>query len=380
MPEFGLACRAEFQLDYSTAQLNHGSFGATPISVRDAAEAWRRRMEADPTHFVRRVWPDAVAAARAALAAFLNADPDGLVLVENATQGANAVLRSLDLRPRDHIVTTNHGYRAVAKTVDYVCRRSGAVHVRLDFGRAVPNAADLAAQLPKRTRLLIVDHITSPSALVLPVAEILAAARKLGVPVLVDGAHAPGQLPLDLAALDADFYVGNCHKWLFAAKGAAFLSVAPAHRKWVHPPTISHGLDQGLAAEFDWTGTRDVGAWLSIPDGLAFGTRFGWPDIRAHNNALAAAMAARLAAAFGTEILGPPEARAHLAAIRLPLGRACDETRAAALLARLYDVGRVQAPIMAFENALWVRVSAQIYNVPADADRLAGIDWAALEQ
>jgi isopenicillin-N epimerase len=380
MPEFGLACRAEFQLDHSTAQLNHGSFGATPVSVRDAAEAWRRRMEADPTHFVRRVWPEAVAAARTALAAFLHADPDGLVLVENATQGANAVLRSLELQPGDFIVTTNHGYRAVAKTVEYVCRRAGATHLRLDFGRAVPTASDIAAQLPPRTRLLIVDHITSPSALVLPVAEILAAARKSGVPVLVDGAHAPGQLPLDLAALDADFYVGNCHKWLFAAKGAAFLSVAPAHRAGIHPPTISHGLDQGLAAEFDWTGTRDVGAWLSIPDGLAFGARYGWPQIRAYNNALCAAMAARLAAAFGTEILGPPEARAHLAAIRLPLGGACDEKRALALLTKLYDVVRVQAPIMAFENALWVRVSAQIYNVAADADRLACVDWAALEQ
>jgi len=124
----------------------------------------------------------------------------------------------------------------------------------------------------------------------------------------------------------------------------------------------------------------DVGAWLTIPDGLAFGTRFGWPQIRAHNNALCAAMAARLAASFGTEILGPPEARAHLAAIRLPLGGTCDEKRALALLAKLYDVARVQAPIMAFENALWVRVSAQIYNVAADADRLAGVDWAALEQ
>ena len=372
MPEFGRACRGQFLLDHLVAQLNHGSFGATPRLVRDAAEAWRRRMEEDPTHFVRRIWPVAIAEARQKLAAFLNADADGLAFVENATQGANAVLRSLDLGPGDSIVTTEHGYRAVAKTVDYVCRRAGAAHVRLAQKRT---PAEIAKKLPPKTKLLIVDHITSPSALVLPIAEILAAVRPLGVPVLVDGAHAPGQLALDLAALGADFYIGNCHKWVFAAKGAAFLSVAPEWRSRLHPPTISHGLDQGLAAEFDWIGTRDVGAWLSVPDGIAFGASYGWDKIRTHNNNLCAAMAARLAAAYGTEIRGG----AHMAAIRLPLSGEIDEARALRLLARLYDKVRVQAPVTVFDGALWVRVSAQIYNEAADYDRLAELDWATLD-
>lgn len=372
MREFGLGCRDEFLLDHATAQLNHGSFGATPRAVLDAAEAWRRRMEADTTHFVRRIWPAAIAEARQALAAFLNADPDGLVFVENATQGANAVLRSLDLGPGDVVVTTEHGYRAVARTLAYVCRRTGASHVRL---AQTLTPAEIAASLPPQTKLLILDHITSPSALVLPVASILAAVRPLGVPVLVDGAHAPGQLPLDISALDADFYVGNCHKWLFAAKGAAFLSVAPAWRSRLHPPTISHGLDLGLAAEFDWIGTRDVGAWLAVPDGIAFGASFGWDKVRSHNDALCAAMAKRLARAYGTEIRGG----AHLAAIRLPVAGALDEAQALRLVQRLYDKVRVQAPVMAFDGALWVRISAQIYNVPADYDRLAALDWAALD-
>jgi isopenicillin-N epimerase len=329
------------------------------------------------------VWPGAIAAARAALASFLNADPDGLVLVENATQAANAVLRSLDPGPGDNIVTTDHGYRAVAKTADFVCRRTGAAHRRVDLGWPLPDAAGAAARIASavdaRTKLLVVDHITSPTALVLPVAEIVAAAKAKGVPVLVDGAHAPGQLPLDLAAIGADFYAGNCHKWLFAAKGAAFLNVAPPHRAAVHPPTISHGLDRGLAAEFDWTGTRDPGAWLAIPDALAFGASFGWDRIRAYNDALAASAAVRLADAFGTEICGPQAMRAHLAAIRLPLDGVADEARALRLVARLYDVARVQAPVTVHRDALWVRVSAQIYNEPADYLGLAAVDWAALD-
>jgi len=372
MREFGRGCRSEFRLDHAVAQLNHGSFGATPLVVLDAAEAWRRRMEDDTTHFVRRIWPGAIAEARQKLAAFLNADADGLVFVDNATQGANAVLRSLDLRPGDVVATTEHGYRAVAKTIDYVCRRTGAAHLRLAQTLA---PGELAASLPPQTKLLVLDHITSPSALVVPVAEILAAVRPLGVPVLVDGAHAPGQLALDLAALGADFYVGNCHKWLFAAKGAAFLSVARDWRGRVHPTTISHGLDQGLAAEFDWTGTRDVGAWLSVPDGIAFGASYGWDRIRAHNNALCRAMAKCLADAYGTEIRGD----AHMAAIRLPLSGTLDEARALRLAARLYDRVQVQAPVMAFDGALWVRVSAQIYNTAADGDRLADADWPALD-
>ncbi|MBI3505938.1 MAG: aminotransferase class V-fold PLP-dependent enzyme [Proteobacteria bacterium] len=382
MPEFGAACRGEFLLDPAVTILNHGSFGATPRAVMDAAEGWRRRMEADPTGFVRRVWPSAVAAARTVLAKFLKADPEGLVFVENATQGANAVLRSLDFAPGDEIVFTAHGYRAVTRTIEHLCSRIGAVPriVPLPFPDITADAvvAGVAAAIGPKTKLVVVDHITSPTALVLPAARLVALARERGVPVLVDGAHAPGQLDLDLGALGADFYVGNAHKWLFAAKGAAFLSVAPQWRDRIHPTTISHGLGKGLAAEFDWVGTRDVGAWLSVPDGIAFGERHGWPAIRAHNNALRAAAAKRIAAAYGTPVGGPEDMHGHLASIGLPLDGPADETRAVALLGALYDRHRIQAPVMAFGGRLWVRISAQIYNDIGQYERLAAVDWSEL--
>ena len=382
MPEFGAACRGEFLLDPAIAHLNHGSFGATPRAVMDAAEGWRRKMEADTTGFVRGVWPEAVAAARTAFAAFVNADPEGFVLVENATQGANAVLRSLDFSPGDEIVFTSHGYRAVTRTIEHVCRTTGAVpRIAAIPASGVDDDAVLATvgqALSPRTRLIVADHITSPTALVLPVARLVALARERGVPILIDGAHAPGQIDLDLAALGADFYVGNAHKWLFACKGAAFLSVAPEWRARVHPGTISHGYGKGLAAEFDWVGTRDVGAWLSLPDALAFGQRFGWSAIRAHNDALCARAASILTAAYGTPTTGPASMRGHLVAVALPIDGPADEARGLALYAALFERHRVRAPVMAFDGRLWVRVSAQIYNDVGQYERLAAVDWRKL--
>jgi isopenicillin-N epimerase len=382
MPDFGAACRGEFLLDPAVTILNHGSYGATPRAVMDAAEGWRRRMEADPTGFIRRTWFGAVAEARTTLAKFLKADPEGIVFVENATQGANAVLRSLDFAPGDEIVFTVHGYRAVTKTIEHLCSRIGAIPriVTLPFSGITPDAvvAGVAAAIGPKTKLVVVDHITSPTALVLPAAQLVAEAHARGVPILVDGAHTPGQLDLDLSALGADFYVGNAHKWLFASKGAAFLSVAPAWRNRIHPVTISHGLGKGLAAEFDWIGTRDVGTWLSVPEGLAFGERYGWDRIRAHNNALCAAAAHKIAEAYGTEIGGPEGMHGHLASIRLPLDGPADEARALGLLGALYDRHRIQAPVMIFAGSLWVRISAQIYNDMSQYERLAAVDWRAL--
>jgi isopenicillin-N epimerase len=382
MPEFGAACRGEFLIAPDIAHLNHGSFGATPRAVMDAAESWRQRMEADTTGFVRGVWPQAVAAARAALAAFVKADPEGLVLVENATQGANAVLRSLDFTPGDEIVFTTHGYRAVTRTIEHVCRTTGAVPKVAEIPAAAIDedtvVETVGRALSPRTRLIVADHITSPTALVLPAARLVALARERGVPILIDGAHAPGQLALDLAALGADFYVGNAHKWLFACKGAAFLSVAPAWRNRLHPGTISHGYGKGLAAEFDWIGTRDPGAWLSLPDALAFGKRYGWRAIRAHNDALCARAAAALVSAYGTRTIGPASMRAHLAAVALPLDGPADEARGLALYDALFARHRVRAPVMAFDGRMWVRVSAQIYNDIGQYERLAAVDWKAL--
>ncbi|MCA0451341.1 MAG: aminotransferase class V-fold PLP-dependent enzyme [Proteobacteria bacterium] len=374
---------SDFILTSDTIQINHGSFGATPILVLDAADAWRRKFEADPTHFMRRLWAPSLAEAKAKLAAFLNADIAGLAFVMNASDGANAVLRSLDFAAGDEILVTSHGYRAVSKTVEHVCRRTGATAriVDIPFPLTGPDTVvdAIDAAITARTRLLVVDHITSPTAAVFPVAAIQTRARKRGVPVLIDGAHAPGQVPLDIAALAPDFYIGNCHKWLFAAKGAAFLYAAPQFRDRLHPGTISHGYGQGMAAEFDWVGTRDVGAWLSVPDGIAYGENLGWAQLRQRNNDLASDAAKLLSQVWGTRIGTPDSMRAHMACVEIPLTGPADEARAQKLWSKLYDAHRIQMPVIAFAGALWARPSVQIYNRAADYEALAKVDWRALD-
>lgn len=374
---------SDFRLALGTIQINHGSFGATPEPVMAAADKWRREFEADPTHFMRKLWAPSVAQARVKLAAFLNADPEGLVFVMNASEGANAVLRSLAFAPGDEILVSDHGYRAVSKTVQHVCAMSGATtrvaQVPFPLSEESQILGPIEAAMSSRTRLIVIDHITSPTASVMPVAKIQAMARLRGIPVLIDGAHAPGQLALDLKALDPDFYVGNCHKWLFAAKGAAFLSVAPRFRAPLHPGTISHGYGQGLAAEFDWVGTRDVGAWLSVPDGIAYGEKLGWAKLRARNDGLIDRAVTLLARSWGTRIGSPQGLRAHMGAVEIPLAGAADEARAQKLWSRLYEVHRIQMPVIAFAGALWARPSAQIYNELPDYEALAKVDWRKLD-
>jgi isopenicillin-N epimerase len=374
---------SDFILTPGTIQINHGSFGATPIPVLDAADAWRREFEADPTHFMRRRWAAAIGESKATLAAFLNADVEGLAFVMNASDGVNAVLRSLDFAPGDEILVTSHGYRAVSKTVEYVCARSGATARVADVPFPLSGPEEVLAAIDaatnSRTRLIVVDHITSPTAAVFPVAAIQVQARKRGVPVLIDGAHAPGQVPLDLASLAPDFYVGNCHKWLFAAKGAAFLYVAAPFRTRIHPGTISQGYGQGLAAEFDWVGTRDVGAWLSVPDGIAYGEALGWAQLRQRNNDLASDAVKLLAQVWGMRIGTPDAMRAHMGSVEIPLAGPADEARAQKLWTKLYDAHRIQMPVIAFKDRLWARPSVQIYNSPADYEELAKVDWRALD-
>ncbi|HJS84067.1 MAG TPA: aminotransferase class V-fold PLP-dependent enzyme, partial [Acetobacteraceae bacterium] len=272
MRALGRAIRHEWSLDPAWLSVNHGSFGATPLCVRAAQDEWRRRMEAQPGRFFRREMTPALRDAAARLAAFLGAEGQDLAFVENATTGCNAVLRSLRLEAGDEILTLTHGYGAVRNAARFVAERAGAsmIEVPLPFPRPTSQAvtARIAGALTGRTRIAVIDHITSPSALVLPVAEIVSACKQAGVPVLIDGAHGPGQMPLDLPAIGADWYAGNCHKWLCAPKGSGLLWVAPERQGALHPVTISHGLGRGFLAEFDWTGTRDPSAFLAVSAAL----------------------------------------------------------------------------------------------------------------
>ncbi len=373
--------RQEFLLEDGFVTVNHGSFGATPRPVLEAQAAWRARMEAQPSRFFACELGPALRAAAAHLAGALGADAEGLVFVTNATEGCNAILRSLPLRAEEEVVLLGHAYGAVRKAAGFVAAAAGARVVEAPFRFPRPEPAEvlatLAAALGPRTRLAVLDHITSASALVLPLAEMVALCRARGVPVLVDGAHAPGQVPLDLPAIGADWYVGNCHKWLFAPKGCAFLWAAPGRREGLHPTVISHGLGEGYLAEFDWTGTRDPSAWLAVEAALGVHAALGGAGLMARNAALAAAAGAMLAARLGTEVGALPSMQGAMAVVRLPWRGDATPATALALRQRLFALG-TDAPVAALDGALWLRLSAQAYNAPADYERLAAIVARAL--
>jgi isopenicillin-N epimerase len=321
-------------------------------------------MEANPDRFMREILPPALRASAARLARAFGASPEQLAFVENATAGTNSVLRSLDLRRGDEILINSHTYGAVRQAVHYVCSRSGArpveAPIRLPVSTEDDLVAPLAERLSARTRIVVLDHIASPTGLIFPVARLARLARRLGARVLVDGAHAPGQIALDIPALGVDWYAGNCHKWLFAPRGCAFLW---AKKGDVHPLAISHGYRQGFAAEFDWTGTRDFSAWLAVGAALDFFRAARPARLRRHNHRLVARAARELAAAWGQPPDGPARMHAAMMAVRLPI-------KAAGLRARLlHRYGIVAAP-MDIDGAPWCRISAQIYNTAADYGRL----------
>ena len=322
-PGLGTAVRDVWDLDPAALTVNHGSFGATPKSVLAAQDEWRRRMEAQPTRFMALTLPGALRAAAGRLAAFLGARAGDVAFTDNATTGCNAVLRSLPLAPGDEILLFDHGYGAVKNTARHVAALTGArvVEAALPFPRPRADAIvdALAGALTPRTRLVVIDHITSPSAMVLPIAPMIAACRAAGAKVLIDGAHGPGQVEIDLTALGADWYTGNCHKWLMAPKGCAFLWARPDRQADLHPVTISHGYGKGFLAEFDWTGTRDPSAYLAVDAAIDFYRSLGGVRLARRNAALAAEAGALLARRFGTECGTDGETQGSMALVRLPI-------------------------------------------------------------
>ncbi len=366
----------EWRLDPDFLTVNHGSFGATPLAVLAVQEDWRRQMEAQPTRFMSRVLPAALRVAADRLAAYLGARGKDLAFVDNATSGCNAVLRSLRLAAGDEIVVLRHGYGAVMKTARFVAERAGAsvVEAAVPFPRPSVEAvvASVAGVLTERTRVAVIDHVTSGSALVLPVAEIVAACHAAGVPVLIDGAHAPGQVDLDLTALDADWYAGNCHKWLCAPKGSAFLWARPDRQADLHPTVISHGFGRGFLAEFDWTGTRDPSPALCVPAALDFCERLGGAALRARNVALAIEGASLVARRLNSEVGTDGPMTGAMGLVRLPVGRVADDALALDVRGRLMDAG-CDAPVHAIDGAIWLRLSAFAYNEADDYVRLGDV-------
>ncbi|MCH7635324.1 MAG: aminotransferase class V-fold PLP-dependent enzyme, partial [Proteobacteria bacterium] len=272
--------------------------------------------------------------------------------------------------------TTTHAYNAVRNAIDYVCGRTGAVfkEAAIPFPATGDDAEVIAAveaEITPRTRLAVIDHVTSETALVLPVARLIALLKQRGVPVLVDGAHAPGMIPLALNDLGADWYLGNGHKWLCAPKGCAFLWARPERQAEIHPTVISHGLGQGFVAEFDWQGTRDFSPWLAVTDALAFRRRLGGDGVAKYCKGLVGDAARHLAAAWKTEIGTPEVMQGFMVTLRLPAG--VEPTREAAMALRkcLLANHRMETQIFPFAGALWLRLSAFVYNEFEDYSPLA---------
>ncbi|HUZ72949.1 MAG TPA: aminotransferase class V-fold PLP-dependent enzyme [Stellaceae bacterium] len=372
---YGAAARAAWRLDPGVTYLNHGGYGATPASVLAAQEEWRARIERNPTAFLARELPAALRRAAAIVAAALGAAGDDLVFVDNATSGINAVLRAQEFAPGDEIVLTSLAYPAIRNATRFTAARAGARVVEaplpLPIGDDDAVIAAVAAQLGPRTRLVILDHIASASAVVLPVAALVEMVHRHGARVLIDGAHAPGQVALDLPALGAEWYVGNLHKWYFAPRACGFLWAAPAVQAVLHPLSISHGLGQGFAAEFDWTGTRDFTSCLAAPAGIEFHRGMGGATLMARNEALAREAAALLARAWDTEAAAPRSMFAAMATVRLPVSGAATVERAQRVVRWLAAGHRIEAAVSADSGALWLRIAAQAYNERADYERLA---------
>ncbi len=373
-------------LDPAVRHLNHGSFGACPSAVLVAQSALRLEMEREPVDFLAVSLNERLNVARDALSAFLGADAADLAFVGNATTGVNAVLRSLAFGPGDELLTTTHTYAACRKTIDYVAARCGAsvVAATLPFPLRDEHEiieAVLACASP-RTRLAVLDHVTSPTALVLPVARLVAELRSRGIETLIDGAHAPGMVPLALSELGAAYYTGNAHKWLCAPKGSAFLHVRRDRQSGLHPTVISHGYTLGFHAEFDWTGTCDPTPWLCIPEAIRFMGGLlpgGWPELMARNRALALQARDMLCAAMDLEPPAPNAMIASMASVALPAaepGSPAARLDCEALGAWFRERG-IRTWLYPHPVPL-LRVSAQLYNDPDQYRQLATLLTEAL--
>ena len=371
-----------FRLDPSVTFINHGSFGATPVEILERQAAWRERLERQPVDFLVRQLPGLLQAAREPVAALLGAAPEDVVFVRNATEGVGAVLASLDL-PTGATLWTTHRYNAVFQAMQRRAAGCGGRVEQIPLPWPVTDPAALleavATHLPAGADLLVIDHITSPTGLVLPIEEIVALARSRGVPVLVDGAHSAGQLAVDLGALGADWWVGNLHKWLCAPKGAAVLWTRRDRQGDTHGLVTSHGYREGYALEFDWPGTFDPSAWLCADAAVALHERLGGAAFRAANHALVRTGRALLSDTTGLPSPHPDDPRLYGSMAALPLG--LPEADAEALNRHLWTTHRIEVPVSPFQGDSVLRISGfSAYNTPDDYAHLARVLPDALQR
>lgn len=374
--------------------LNHGTFGACPEAVIAAQRVLVNELERSPIQFLEREFESRLDEARLEVAAFLGADPEGLVALPNATSGVSTVLRSLRLRPGDELLTTDHEYNATLNALHVVADEARGRVVRVPIPLPIRHPQEIVeavlGAVTPRTRLAMVSHVTSPTGLVFPIEAIVRELDRLGVDTLVDAAHAPGMVPVEIAALGAAYWAGNGHKWLCGPKGTAVLHVRADRRDRIRPLVTSHGRNDPrtdrprLWREFDWLGTHDSTAFLALPVALRVMGSLdpeGWAGLMAGNRAMVLQARERIQAALGVEPIAPDEMIGSMAAIRLPM--LATDAEAAGLNLALYREDRIEVPVMGWPvagaraaagdppKAVLVRISAQRYNEPVDFGRLA---------
>ena len=384
------ALRQEFLLDPDVVFLNHGSFGATPEPVFAEYGHWQRELERQPVEFLGRRAEDLLDEARAAMAAYLGCARDDLVFVPNATTGINVVARSLPLEPGDEVVGTGLEYGACERTWEWFCAKRGAHYTRAHIPLPLADPDEVVdaifAAVTPRTRAIFLSHVTSGTALRLPVEAVARRARELGIVSVVDGAHAVGQWPVDLDALGVDCYASNFHKWLCAPKGSGFLYAHPDQHPWLESPIVSWGWVDGNAhfrtespfvSRNQMQGTRDIAAFLSAPAAVAYQAERDWEAVRERCHALASEARERIAALSGLPQISPVESAPDYRWFRqmaiAPLPRGIDGVE---LKRRLYDEFRVEVPITGSIDQPYLRVSFQGYNTRDDLESL----MAALEE
>ena len=366
--------------------LNHGSFGACPRPVLEAQEAFRRMLESEPVRFFVRELPPLLDGARDALARFIGATAADLVFVRNATEGINAVLRSLRFQPGDQLLVTDHAYNACRNVVEFVAKRDRARVVVARVATPINSAEEVVAAITRRvtdrTRLAMLDHVTSPTAIIFPIDQLVQTLQAKGVDTLVDGAHAPGMIPLNVDRTGAAYYTGNCHKWLCAPKGAGFVHVRADRQDGLHPAVISHGYNTVPAGrsrfhqEFDWTGTGDPTPWLCIPRAIRFLdglTGRGIEDLIQRNHRLALDGGRFLRRTLEVQPLCPDEMLGSMAAVSLPDdGRPLDGWTHP-LQTRLFEQFSIEVPLFPWPAPprLLLRISAQAYNHVGQYEQLA---------
>ncbi len=373
----------QFLIREDVVFLNHGSFGACPRPVFAAYQNWQLELERQPVEFLGRNLTENMRGPRMKLAAELGTSPDNVVGLTNATLGLNIVAQSLDLKPGDQILTTDHEYSALEKTWAYVCRKTGAevviVSIPLPLTSAEQFTDTIIAGMTERTKVLFLSHITSPTALLFPIEPAIAEARRRGIWSVIDGAHTPGHIKLDLEAIGADFYAGNCHKWMMAPKGSAFLYARPEMQGLLNPLVISHGWtkeskepgangafgNSPFIDEIEVQGTRDPSAWLAVSAALDYRDENDWWAVAEHCQALAQDTARRLAAITGLPALSSPEFSApQMVAMPIPN---CDTDWLKIALLEQY---KIEIPVFKWQDRCIARVSVQGYNSKGQMDLL----------